>query len=68
VRAILDLAEGFGLRVVAEGVEDELTQRLLLDLGCNIAQGYSLSRPLRANEVTHWLYEQSPPADATAAA
>jgi diguanylate cyclase (GGDEF)-like protein/PAS domain S-box-containing protein len=59
VRAMIDLAHSLGLRVVAEGVEDLPTQLLLTGLGCDIAQGYFLSHPLRGPEVTHWLFEQS---------
>ncbi len=57
VRATVELAHSFGLRVVAEGVEDALTQRLLMDLGCDVGQGYHMSKPLRGTEVTQWLHE-----------
>jgi diguanylate cyclase (GGDEF)-like protein len=51
VRAIIDLAHGLGLRTVAEGVETEEQWRLLVDLGCNHAQGYLISRPVPASEL-----------------
>jgi len=50
VRATIDLGHALGLRVVAEGVEDEATLDLLSDLGCDLAQGYCISRPKPAEE------------------
>ena len=44
VRAIIDLADALKLRVVAEGVEDRATWDVLAGLGCDVAQGYFLSR------------------------
>ena len=46
VRSIIELAHNLGLRVVAEGVEDELTRDLLAEMGCDKLQGYLVSRPL----------------------
>jgi diguanylate cyclase (GGDEF)-like protein len=46
VRAIIALAEAFGLELVAEGVETEAAARTLLEHGCYRAQGFLLSRPL----------------------
>ena len=51
VRSTVDLGHNLGLRVVAEGVEDERSWQRLRDLGCDTAQGYFLSRPLPADEV-----------------
>lgn len=45
VSAVVDLARRFGLRIVAEGVEDEDTWTALRALGCHTAQGYLLGRP-----------------------
>ncbi|WP_328459393.1 EAL domain-containing protein [Actinoplanes sp. NBC_00393] len=55
VRAVVDLAKNLQLRVVAEGVETETALRTLGDLGCDEAQGYHISRPLPAAELTAWL-------------
>jgi diguanylate cyclase (GGDEF)-like protein len=55
VRSIVDLAHSLGLRVVAEGVETVDTWRALEALGCDLAQGYLISRPVCAAEATHWL-------------
>jgi EAL domain-containing protein (putative c-di-GMP-specific phosphodiesterase class I) len=54
VRAIIDLAEVLGLRVVAEGVEDEATLTALAVLGCDVAQGYYFSRALAPADLAHW--------------
>jgi EAL domain-containing protein (putative c-di-GMP-specific phosphodiesterase class I) len=50
VRATIDLGHALGLRVVAEGVEDQVTLELLSDLGCDLAQGFCISRPKPAAE------------------
>ncbi|GAA1636027.1 putative bifunctional diguanylate cyclase/phosphodiesterase [Actinoplanes couchii] len=55
VRAVVDLAKNLHLRVVAEGVEDESAMRALRELGCHEAQGYHISRPLPAADLTAWL-------------
>jgi diguanylate cyclase (GGDEF)-like protein len=46
VRSTIDLARNLGLTVTAEGVEDEPTRRRLAEMGCDLAQGYELCRPL----------------------
>ena len=46
VRSTINLGHDLGLTVIAEGVEDELTLKRLATLGCDLAQGYHLSRPL----------------------
>ncbi len=50
VSSTVDLAHALGLRVVAEGIEDEATWRRLRAVGCDAAQGYHLSRPVPAAE------------------
>ncbi|HXG20165.1 MAG TPA: EAL domain-containing protein [Methylomirabilota bacterium] len=55
VRSTIDLGHSLGLKVVAEGVEDQATWDLLASLGCDLAQGYFLSRPLPAPDFTAWL-------------
>jgi diguanylate cyclase (GGDEF)-like protein len=54
VTAIVELARRLGLRTVAEGVEDAAAYALLRGMGCDQAQGFLLSRPLRAAEFTAW--------------
>jgi diguanylate cyclase (GGDEF)-like protein len=55
VRCTTDLAHALGLLIVAEGVQDEATLRRLRELGCDIAQGYHLSRPVPADAVSQWI-------------
>jgi diguanylate cyclase (GGDEF)-like protein/PAS domain S-box-containing protein len=55
VRSIIDLAHNLGVDVVAEGVEDERTLELLVDYGCDAAQGYLFSRPVPSDELVRWL-------------
>ncbi|WP_245887601.1 putative bifunctional diguanylate cyclase/phosphodiesterase [Geodermatophilus tzadiensis] len=54
-RSIIELAHNLGLRVVAEGVEDELTRKLLTEMGCDKLQGFLLSRPLPDDKLEKWL-------------
>jgi EAL domain-containing protein (putative c-di-GMP-specific phosphodiesterase class I) len=42
------------MKIVAEGVETEQDWNLLKDLGCDIAQGYLVAKPLPAGEVKDW--------------
>ena len=51
VRATIQLGHDMRLRVVAEGIEDEDTLKLLNELGCDLAQGYYISRPMPANKL-----------------
>jgi diguanylate cyclase (GGDEF)-like protein len=55
VRAVIDLADALLLSVVAEGVEDRATWDVLAELGCDVAQGYFLSRPLGAAKLETWM-------------
>ena len=50
VRSTIDLAHNLGLRTVAEGVETEEVQFVLEEMGCDIVQGYLISRPLPPEE------------------
>jgi len=51
IRSILTIGANLGLRVVAEGVEDTHALEFLRGLGCDLAQGYFIARPLPAEEV-----------------
>jgi EAL domain-containing protein (putative c-di-GMP-specific phosphodiesterase class I) len=55
VRSIIDLAGNLGLRVVAEGIETESAWDALAAMGCDIAQGYFISRPLPVDSFDAWL-------------
>ena len=60
VRAIIGLAEAFGLQIVAEGVETAVAATTLMRYGCHRAQGFLLSRPVAAEDMesllsTRWM-------------
>ncbi len=59
VRAVVDISRHFGLSVVAEGVESELTLELLEEIGCDIGQGFLFSRPLPYERLEAWLGAQT---------
>ncbi|MFI5890532.1 putative bifunctional diguanylate cyclase/phosphodiesterase [Actinoplanes sp. NPDC051513] len=61
VRAVISLSREFGLTVVAEGVESELTLDLLEEMGCEIGQGYLFSRPLPYERLEAWFNAQTEP-------
>ncbi|WP_433828313.1 putative bifunctional diguanylate cyclase/phosphodiesterase [Actinoplanes sp. CA-015351] len=61
VRAVVGLSREFGLTVVAEGVESELTLDLLEEMGCELGQGYLFSRPLPFERLEAWLSAQTEP-------
>jgi diguanylate cyclase (GGDEF)-like protein len=58
VASVINLGHGLGMQVIAEGVEDEATLHRLAVLGCDIAQGFHLSRPLTASDATRWLHQR----------
>ncbi|MAZ02669.1 MAG: hypothetical protein CMN56_05980 [Sneathiella sp.] len=58
VRTLLDLAGNLGLSVVAEGVEDAETWEMLDSLGCDVAQGYFMSRPIDIATFEDWIESQ----------
>ncbi len=58
VRTTADLAHSLGLRLVAEGVEDDDTLALLALLGCDVAQGYGIARPMPPARFLDWLAQQ----------
>jgi diguanylate cyclase (GGDEF)-like protein/PAS domain S-box-containing protein len=55
VRSTIGLGHDLGMTVVAEGVETETTWNLLNELGCDLAQGFYLSPPVPAAELTRYL-------------
>jgi diguanylate cyclase (GGDEF)-like protein len=59
VRSTIDLARHLGLKVVAEGVENEAIWQTLAALGCDLAQGNYLTQPLPAAELNAW-FESRP--------
>jgi diguanylate cyclase (GGDEF)-like protein len=63
VRSTVDLGRNLGLRVVAEGVEDQPTWQQLRELGCEAIQGYHISPPVPPEELTAWLGRRTPALD-----
>jgi diguanylate cyclase (GGDEF)-like protein len=55
VRTVINLGHDLGLRVVAEGVEDQKSMSLLALWGCDLAQGYHISRPLSSVDFMSWM-------------
>jgi diguanylate cyclase (GGDEF)-like protein/hemerythrin-like metal-binding protein len=55
VRSVVELGRSFGLRTVAEGVEDGATLEYLRGLGCEVAQGYYIARPMAEDDVAEWV-------------
>jgi predicted signal transduction protein with EAL and GGDEF domain len=55
IRAITGLGRGFGLPVIAEGVETEEQRIFLLNEGCEELQGYLIGRPRSINEYAHFV-------------
>jgi diguanylate cyclase (GGDEF)-like protein len=55
VRSTINLGHDLGLRIIAEGVEDGATLQQLAELGCDLAQGYHVSRPMPADAFSAWL-------------
>ncbi len=64
VRSTIDLGRNLGLEVVAEGVENDEIMSRLKALGCDFAQGYHLSRPIPADQLSAW-FETLPAAGIT---
>lgn len=55
VRSIVELGHSLGLTVVAEGVEEDIARDQLEAMGCDVAQGYLISRPLSEKRLEAWL-------------
>ena len=58
VRSTIDLAHSLGLKVTAEGVETPTALSLLAGMGCDIAQGYLVARPMPLKELLMFLAEE----------
>lgn len=55
VKAAIELSHTLGLKVVAEGVEDQATMDMLTELGCDYAQGFYLAMPMSFEEFVEWI-------------
>lgn len=59
VKSIVDLGHSLGLRCTAEGVEDAETLDYLTEIGCDLAQGYYIARPMASKDLWPWLAVRS---------
>ncbi|MBE9568126.1 MAG: phosphodiesterase [Proteobacteria bacterium] len=57
VKAAVDLAHTLGLKIVAEGVEDEKTLDILSEIGCDYAQGYYMAKPMPCDDLMTWIQD-----------
>ncbi|HRM00196.1 MAG TPA: EAL domain-containing protein, partial [Acidovorax sp.] len=62
VQGVIGLARSFGYRVIAEGVETVEQGQMLLQLGCPLAQGYCIARPMPLADFIGWSAQWQPPA------
>ena len=61
VQSVIDLAHNFDLTVVAEGIEDDATYKALKKMGCDLAQGYVVSRAMPGDEFIEWIRARAKP-------
>lgn len=57
VKSTIDLAHNLGLKVVAEGVENQTVLQALIEQGCDSTQGYYYARPMQLNQLLSWLHD-----------
>jgi EAL domain-containing protein (putative c-di-GMP-specific phosphodiesterase class I) len=62
LQGVIGLAKSFRRSAIAEGVESVAHGKLLLQLGCELAQGYGIARPMPASELPDWLTHWKPDA------
>ncbi|MGV3582642.1 MAG: EAL domain-containing protein [Methylophilus sp.] len=60
VKGVVGLAEAFHRKVIAEGVETIAHGTLLLNLGCELAQGYGIARPMPFSDIPEWVAKWKP--------
>ncbi|GAA6182906.1 MULTISPECIES: EAL domain-containing protein [Alteromonadaceae] len=60
VQTILELAHNFNLGVIAEGVENQETLKLLRKWGCDWVQGYHVCRPIAVEDMIEWCLQNKP--------
>ena len=63
LKGVIGLATAFRRQVIAEGVETVAHGRLLQQLGCDLAQGYGIARPMPAHELPAWVLAWQTQAD-----
>ncbi len=60
VQSTIELAHNLGLSVVAEGIENKASLKLLNEMNCDVTQGYYFSKPLPYEQYAQWLKEYKP--------
>ena len=61
---IIDIAQNLGIQVVAEGIESKEQSRMLIELGCNLQQGYYFCKPVKLDQLieycdqTNWTFDK----------
>jgi EAL domain-containing protein (putative c-di-GMP-specific phosphodiesterase class I) len=60
VEGVVGLAKAFQREVIAEGVETITHGIALLKLGCELAQGYGIARPMPASDIPEWVFSWKP--------
>lgn len=58
VKAVISLAQSMNLQLIAEGIELEAQKDKLLELGCQMGQGYFFSKPLSTTDFKEYLCQQ----------
>lgn len=61
IEAIISIGRAFGMQILAEGIESQEQITMLLQLGCDLGQGYGIGKPMPANKVIEWLGEYKLP-------
>ncbi|HSP01151.1 MAG TPA: EAL domain-containing protein, partial [Thioalkalivibrio sp.] len=57
IRSIVELGHGLGLRCTAEGVETQEALEYVTEVGCDLAQGYHIARPMPGEDALAWMTE-----------
>ena len=60
MKAVIDLAHALEMKVVAEGVDSDDNYDMVRELGCEMAQGFGIARPMRSDLVVAWVQKYSP--------
>ena len=60
IEGIIGLAKAFGRDVIAEGVETVEHGKALLQVGCELAQGYGIAKPMKASDIQSWVKTWKP--------
>jgi len=55
VKAVIDLSHALDMRVVAEGIDCRENLEIISSLGCDMAQGFLIARPMRSDHVVEWI-------------